>query len=77
MAGFEKACRNREIVLYVLPPRSPKLNGGVERVNGTWRREFRECEELPGDLSGSTAESTALRTSTATAGRTGPFILSD
>jgi len=48
MAGFEKACRNREIVLYVLPPRSPKLNGGVERVNGTWRREFRECDDLPG-----------------------------
>jgi len=52
MAEFEKACRAREIVLCVLPPRSPKLNGGVERANGTWRREFRECEDLPDDLPG-------------------------
>ena len=34
--------------LYVLPPRSPKLNGRVERLNGTARREFWECYD--GDL---------------------------
>lgn len=42
MAEFEAACRDREIALYVLPPRSPKLNGRVERANGTARREFWE-----------------------------------
>jgi len=41
-----------QTVVEVLPPRSPKLNGGVERANGTWRREFRECEGLPDDLPG-------------------------
>jgi putative transposase len=48
MAGFETACQHRGIALYVLPPRSPKLNGRVERRNGTARREFWEC--YPGDL---------------------------
>jgi transposase InsO family protein len=48
MAGFEQACKQREIALYVLPPRSPKLNGRVERFNGTARREFWEC--YGGDL---------------------------
>lgn len=48
MAGFETACQEREIALYVLPPRSPKLNGRVERLNGTSRREFWECYD--GDL---------------------------
>ena len=48
MAGFEAACRDRGIALYVLPPRSPKLNGRVERLNGTARREFWECYD--GDL---------------------------
>ena len=43
MAGFETACQARGIALYVLPPRSPKLNGRVERLNGTSRREFWEC----------------------------------
>ncbi len=32
----------------MLPPRSPKLNGRVERLNGTTRREFWECHD--GDL---------------------------
>lgn len=48
MAEFERACQDREIALYVLPPRSPKLNGRVERLNGTARREFWECYD--GDL---------------------------
>ncbi len=48
MAGFETACQQRGIALYVLPPRSPKLNGRVERLNGTVRREFWEC--YTGDL---------------------------
>jgi putative transposase len=50
MAGFETACQERQIALYVLPPRSPKLNGRVERLNGTSRREFWECYEGELDL---------------------------
>jgi transposase InsO family protein len=48
MRDFELACQERGIALYVLPPRSPKLNGRVERLNGTSRREFWECYD--GDL---------------------------
>ena len=40
MAEFEQACAARNIPLYVLPPRSPKLNGVVERANRTTRTEF-------------------------------------
>jgi putative transposase len=48
MAEFEAACAERGITLFVLPPRSPKLNGHVERANGTHRREFWELYD--GDL---------------------------
>ena len=58
MAGFEAACQQRGITLYVLPPRSPKLNGRVERLNGTARREFWECHDGELDLPSLT---TALR----------------
>ncbi|MBC7218044.1 MAG: transposase, partial [Candidatus Caldatribacterium sp.] len=37
---FEEACREYGIELFVLPPRSPKLNGVVERLNRTFREEF-------------------------------------
>jgi transposase InsO family protein len=40
MAGFETACRERGIALYVLPPRSPRLHGAVERANRTHAEEF-------------------------------------
>jgi transposase InsO family protein len=43
MAEFEAACQTRGIRLFVLPPRSPKLNGCVERTNRTWREEFYAC----------------------------------
>lgn len=43
MAEFEAACQERSIPLYVLPPRSPELNGHVERANRTHRQEFWEC----------------------------------
>ncbi|HET7093062.1 MAG TPA: integrase core domain-containing protein, partial [Thermomicrobiales bacterium] len=48
MAEFETACADQGIALFVLPPRSPKLNGRVERANGTSRREFWEL--YAGDL---------------------------
>jgi putative transposase len=37
---FEEECQRRGIKLFVLPPRSPKLNGGVERANRTHTEEF-------------------------------------
>jgi transposase InsO family protein len=48
MAEFEAACQDRNIALFVLPPRSPKLNGHVERANRTHRIEFWELYD--GDL---------------------------
>jgi len=47
MAAFEAACAEHGIDLYVLPPKSPKLNGTVERMQETWRGEFYEAYELP------------------------------
>jgi putative transposase len=47
MAEFEKACKDIDLPLYVLPPRSPKLNGGVERCNQAWRYEFFASTDLP------------------------------
>jgi transposase InsO family protein len=34
------SCRERGVRLFVLPPRSPKLNGHVERSNRTHKEEF-------------------------------------
>ena len=31
----------------VIPPRSPKINGAVERMNGTSRQEFWRCYRMP------------------------------
>jgi len=49
-AGFETACQAAGIVLFVLPPRSPKLNGHVERAHRTYREEFYDLVELPESL---------------------------
>jgi putative transposase len=46
-ASFEEACQQRGIRLFVLPPRSPKLNGHVERANRTHAEEFYEVGDLP------------------------------
>jgi transposase InsO family protein len=40
MAEFEQACADKGILLFVLPPRSPKLNGHVERAQRTHTEEF-------------------------------------
>jgi putative transposase len=44
-AIFEEKCRQRGIKLFVLPPRSPKLNGGVERAHRTHTEEFYEITD--------------------------------
>ncbi|MFB3921431.1 MAG: integrase core domain-containing protein [Terriglobia bacterium] len=41
-ALFEALCQRRGIRLFVLPPRSPRLNGRVERANRTHKEEFYE-----------------------------------
>ena len=49
-AIFEKECQSRGIHLFVLPPRSPKLNGGVERAHRTHTEEFYEVTDSTFDL---------------------------
>lgn len=58
MAGFEQSCEQRGILLFVLPPRSPKLNGCVERANRTHREEFWQCYD--GDLEVAPAQAALL-----------------
>lgn len=45
-AEFEQECKRRAIRLFVLPPRSPKLNGSVERAQRTHTEEFYEVREF-------------------------------
>ena len=47
MGEFEEYCEEQGIKLYVLPPRSPKMNGYVERANETCRYEFWNVYEIP------------------------------
>jgi putative transposase len=50
MAEFEDACRDKQLRLFVLPPRSPKLNGCVERSQRTHTQEFWELCTADTDL---------------------------
>jgi transposase InsO family protein len=50
MADFEAACAARSIALLTLPPRSPKLNGAVERANRTHTEEFYEVTQAEATL---------------------------
>ena len=47
---FERECQRRGIKLFVLPPRSPKLNGHVERAQRTHTEEFYEVTDSSFDL---------------------------
>lgn len=47
MAEFEDACEKKGLRLFVLPPKSPQMNGAVERCNGAWRYEFYAVYDLP------------------------------
>lgn len=44
-ALFEEECQRRNIKLFILPPRSPELNGCVERAHRTHTEEFYELTE--------------------------------
>lgn len=52
MAEFEDACQQKGILLFELPPRSPKLNGRVERANRTYREEFYDCSDATPTVAG-------------------------
>jgi len=49
--AFERECQKRGIKLFILPPRSPKLNGHVERAQRTHTEEFYEVTEASFELS--------------------------
>lgn len=46
-AVFETECQKRGIILFVLPPHSPKLNGMVERMQRTSREEIYDILDWP------------------------------
>ncbi len=50
MGEFEEACRVKGLQLIVLPPRSPKLNGSVERAQRTHTEEFWQVTEAEPEL---------------------------
>jgi putative transposase len=54
-AEFEEACQQKELSLFVLPPKSPKLNARVECSNRTHNEEFQRGAS--GVRSGARAES--------------------
>ena len=47
---FERECQKRGMKLFVLPPRSPKLNGHVERAQRTHTEEFYEVTDASFEL---------------------------
>jgi putative transposase len=50
-AEFELACQQKELPLFVLPPKSPKLNAHVERSHRTHNQDFyqvhAESDQVP------------------------------
>jgi len=46
MLHFEEACKELDIELFVLPPKRPQYNGGVERGNRIFREEFYSLPSL-------------------------------
>ena len=49
-ADFERLCAELGIQLFVLPPRSPKLNGSVERAQRTHKDEFYNVIDWPDSI---------------------------
>ncbi len=59
-AAFEETCQERGVRLFVLPPRSPKLNGHVERAQRTHTEEFSHGDPLGYEVVDFPLEITAL-----------------
>ena len=51
-SAFEALCQERGLLLFVLPPRSPKLNGHVERAQRTHKEEFYQMLDPPDSIAG-------------------------
>jgi transposase InsO family protein len=49
MNHFEEACQAKGMPLYVLPPKRPQYNGGVERMNRTMREDLYASKDLVAD----------------------------
>ena len=52
MADFEAACAAKGVTLAVLPPKSPKMNGRVERMQATLRNELFNVQETAVSVTG-------------------------
>ena len=52
MKDFENECAKLGIELYVLPPKRPQYNGGVERGNRTFREEFYARDDIQAESIG-------------------------
>lgn len=52
MKHFEEECEKLGISLFVLPPKQPQYNGGVERGNRTFKEEFYASKNLLADSIG-------------------------
>jgi len=48
--AFEAACAARGLPLFIIPPRSPKLQSYVERAHRMYREEFYQIWEVEPDL---------------------------
>jgi putative transposase len=55
-SDFEEECQRRKIQLFILPPKSPKLNGCVERAHRTHTEEFYEVYECSWNVTELTPE---------------------
>jgi hypothetical protein len=73
MAGFETACFERGIALFVLPPRSPTLDGHVECANGTHGAESWQVTEAEPDLDSCARPCSRGRRATTPSGPTRPW----
>lgn len=49
---FELECQKRGIILFLLPPKSPKLNSVVERMQRTSKEEIYDIIAVPLDIEG-------------------------
>ena len=49
---FEELLQKRGVAMLVIQPRSPKLNGCVERCQRTWRKELYETSSVAATLDG-------------------------
>jgi putative transposase len=62
MAEFEQVCQAKGIRLFVLPPRSPKLNGHVERAQRTHTEEHWELSTCDTEVQAMRADLLAWET---------------